>query len=115
MTRSLHALILLTVLLWQSWAAVGATGVAVRVDEPLHVDILLSDASHAVDLVAHLDADEAPVQHVHLDGGAGGNELLSSSWPCFFLPRSVGFPEFVARHWQSAPADGFLRPPRLTA
>lgn len=112
-TRSLHAFILLTVLLWQSWVAVGAVSASVHVDVPVQVALLADDANPAVGLTLHMDADEAPVQHV--DGGSGGNELLSSSWPRFFLARSMNIPEFVARHWHSVPAEGLLRPPRLTA
>jgi hypothetical protein len=112
-TRSLHAFILLTVLLWQSWVTVGVVSVGVHADAPVLAAILVDDSNTAADLTVHMDADEAPVQHV--DGGAGGNELLSAYWPRFFLARSLKLPEFVVRHWRSVPAEGLLRPPRLFA
>lgn len=111
--RSLHALILLAVLLWQSWVAVAvfrSQGAVESVDQQ-HL-VQLQDKASVAGSSLHLDADEAPVQHLHSDGG---NELLASAWPGL-TPRQLQLlPVFFFKHWHSVPADRLLRPPRSFA
>ena len=72
MPRSLRALILLLVLLWQSMAMLGPVRLAQQVGEIEHLVVHGQDSSHHhhSDHALHMDdVNDVAVQHIHADSG----------------------------------------------
>ena len=117
MTHSLRALLLLTVLLWQSLAMLGTFSIRQRAGEMEHLTVHVQDADHHhhADHTLHMDVEEGTAQHFHADAGTGGSGLLSAAWSNFFEVRSMGVAESPAALWLSPTLEGPLRPPQRSA
>lgn len=117
MSRSLRALILLAVLLWQSMAMLGSMTVAQRAGELEHLAVHNQDVNHHhhADHALHMDDDDGLVQHLHADSGTNATGLLTSLQPSLVHSRSMS--PFEASHviWHSPTLEGPLRPPMQNA
>ena len=119
MSRSLRALILLLVLMWQSVAMLGTVKVAQQVGEIEHLAVHGQDSSHHhhadhADHALHMD-DDVAVQHIHADSGNNAAGLLATFLPVVSPIRSISPPETSHAFWRSPTLDGPLRPPMLNA
>ena len=123
MPRSLRALILLAVIVWQSAAMFGSVAVEKRAGDLAHWVVHAELANHhhhpdSADLsdgALHMGDDEGPLQHVHADTGAYAAGLLISTPPQLAQVRSQSPPEANHCLWLSPVLAGPLRPPRQNA
>ena len=117
MSRSLRALILLVVLLWQSMAMLGPVTVAQRAGELEHLAVHSQDTNHHhhADHALHMEDDDSLVQHLHADSGTNTAGLLTSLAPVVARIRSMSPPETSHVIWRSPTLEGPLRPPMQNA
>ena len=117
MSRSLRALILLAVLLWQSMAMLGSMTVAQRAGELEHLAVHSQDVNHHhhADHALHMDDDNGLVQHLHADSGTNATGLLTSLQPSLAHSRSMSPLEASHVIWRSPTLEGPLRPPMQNA
>jgi len=117
MSNNFRALILLTVILWQSVAMFGPVILAQRAGELEHMTVHVQNASHHhhVDRALHMEDDASAVQHLHADAGTSATGLLTSSALPMRHDRLIVKLEATQAIWRSASLEGPLRPPRLTA
>ena len=118
MSRSLRALILLAVLLWQSMAMLSSMTVAQRAGEMEHLAVHSQDTSHHhhhADHALHMDDDDGLVQHLHADSGTHATGLLTSLQPAVAISWSLSPVEASHVIWRSPTLEGPLRPPMKNA
>jgi hypothetical protein len=117
MTRIFRALLLLSVLLWQTATAVGSMTLAQREGGLEHLIVHCEDANHHhhADNALHMDDDGGPVQHLHADTGNGSPALLTSQPPPLADVRSMSPPDKSYAAWLSPTLEGPLRPPMQRA
>lgn len=70
---------------------------------------------HHTDHALHLDADEGPLQHVHVDAGASSFGLPVATSPWLGNVARGGLVSLDPGAWPSPTLEGPLRPPRHRA
>ena len=117
MNTGQRALILLTVLLWQSLAMLGTFSIRQRAGEMEHLTVHVQDQDHHhhADHTLHMDVEEGSAQHFHADAGSGGKGLLGTAWPKPLGAASMGVAQSPPALWLSPTLEGPLRPPQHRA
>jgi hypothetical protein len=118
MSRPLRALILLTVLLWQSVAAFGSVAVTHGADELAHRVMHAQDLHHHhhhADRTLHMDDAAVEINHLHADSANSSLALLQSLQTSVVSMRAMSAPASVSIRWRSATLAGLLRPPATSA
>lgn len=117
MTKSLRALVLLTVLLWQSFAVLGDFGISARASAPDYPTLHATDpdipppVSHS----SQVEVDEGIAQQPYSDTTTGGGDLLASVWENPLDSQSASRPAFCVALLQSLTLESPLRPPQHIA
>jgi hypothetical protein len=112
MSHRFRALILLTVLVWQSVFMLGAWSVSQQFGNLQNLIVHSQDANHHhADNALHMDDDSGPVQHWHADSGSSSAALLTSPQPLLVGVRSMSPPDTTYAIWRSPTLEGLLRPP----
>ncbi len=117
MARSIRALLLLSIFLWQATATFGST-----LPGSIEIEHLLTHAQnidhhHHVDGAPHLeDSDgDGVVRHMHVDASNAHTALLVDVVTAFLNFRPAPPLVLLQTNWSSPALEGPLRSPKTTA
>jgi hypothetical protein len=117
MVKSVRAIVLLAVLLWQSFAVLGDFSISAHAGA-LEYSIAHptpSDAPHPASHSSQIEVDEGIAQQAHWDTTQGGGDLLASVWKYTQDSRLVTRPAYCVAFAQSHTLESPLRPPQYIA
>ena len=117
MLKTVRTMFLLAALVIQSIASGGAFASEQFSSDWLHGVAHAEQTSHHhhTDRSLHLDAEEGPLHHVHVDAGANSFGLPTDTSTWIESGPGLGLTLLNPATWQSPNLEGPLRPPRQLA